>query len=126
MDLTQEEKDRGILILTDMTLSDFYKVIDAKIAELDEKVAKYVAASADDIRNWKHCTPHELNVLVDIHKTYAESTRKGLQELKTIATKNLNKDYMVPGIIVETFVDLARKVSTIHYIKLPASYSRVS
>ena len=125
MDLTQEEKDRGLMFISDMTFPDYLKVIDAKIDELDKKAEKYLASCEEDIRQWKNMTPHQVNVLIDIHKVYVESTRETLQNLKDIATKNLHKDYLVPSLIIETFVDLARKVSTIAYIKLPNSHARI-
>jgi hypothetical protein len=114
------------MFTSDMTFPDYMKVIDAKIDELDTKAEKYLAACEDDIRQWKNMTPHQLNVLIDIHKTYVESTRATLQDLKEVATKNLHKDYLVPSLLIETFVDLARKVSTISYIKLPNSHVRIA
>jgi hypothetical protein len=126
MDVTQEEKNRGIMFLSDMTLSDFIKVVDAKINELDTKAAKYLKDCDADIRQWKNMTPHQLNVLIDIHKSYVESARAAMQELKEISLKNLHKDYLVPSLIIETFVELARKVSTIAYIKLPQSHIRLA
>jgi hypothetical protein len=126
MDVTQEEKDRGIQFIADMTLDDFMKVIDAKIGELDGKAEKYMADCQADIGAWKNMTPHQLNVLIDIHKSYIDSARATMQDLKDISTKNLHKDYLVPSLIVETFVDLSRKVSSIAYIKLPNSHIRLA
>jgi hypothetical protein len=126
MDVTQIEKDHGIQFVSDMTLADFVKVIDAKAAELDEKAAKYLKDSADDIRNWKNCTPHELNLITSMHKLYADDLKANLQDLKEIATKELNKNYMVPSLIVETFMDIARKITTLHYLKLQPSHVRIA
>jgi hypothetical protein len=126
MDVTQIEKDHGVQFISDMTLTDFLKVIDAKLAELDEKVTKYLKDSADDIQNWRNCTPHELTVITDIHKSYAENMKASLEDLKEVATKELSSKYMVPCLIIETFVDLARKVSTIHYVKLQPSHVRLA
>ena len=126
MDLTQDEKDRGLVFISDMTFPDYIKVIDAKIDELDVKAEKYLTACEADIRQWKNMTPHQLNVLIDIHKAYIEGTRVTLQDLKEVATKNLHKDYLVPSLMIETFVDLARKISTIAYIKLPNSHTRIA
>ena len=126
MDLTQEEKDRGLMFISDMTFPDYLKVIDAKIDELDKKAEIYLAACEEDIRQWKNMTPHQLSVLIDIHKVYIDSTRTTLENLKEIATKNLHKDYLVPSFLIETFVTLARKISSIAYIKLPDSFVRVT
>ena len=114
------------MFISDMTFPDYLKVVDAKIDELDTKAEKYLAACEEDIRRWKNMTPHQLNVLIEIHKTYVDSTRTTLENLKEVATKNLHKDYLVPSLLVETFVDLARKVSTIVYIKLPNSHVRIA
>ena len=126
MDVTQEERDHGIVFISDMTLQDFIKVIDAKIDELNTRAKKYFATCDEDIRQWKNMSPHQTNVLIDIHKTYVEAARSGLQDLKEVATKNLHKDYLVPSFLVETFVYLARKVASIAYFKLPASYVRIA
>jgi hypothetical protein len=126
MDVTQIEKDHGVQFISDMTLADFLKVIDAKLAELDEKVTKYLKDNAEDIQNWKNCSPHEITVITDLHKTFAANMKTALEELKDVSTKQLHKNYTVPSLIVETFVDLARKVSTIHYSKLQRSYVRLA
>jgi hypothetical protein len=126
MDVTQEEKDRGVVFISDMTVPDFLKVIDAKLDELEKRAEKYLTSCEQDIRQWKNMSPHQLNVLIDIHKTYVEGLRATLRDLKDVATKNLHKDYLVPSLFVETFVDLARKVATIAYIKLPASHVRIA
>jgi predicted nuclease with TOPRIM domain len=126
MDVTQEEKERGIQFISDMTLDDFMKVINAKLSELNDKAEKYMKECEADIRKWKNLTPHQVNVLIDIHKSYIESARAALEDLKDICTKNLHKDYLVPSLIVETFIDLSRKVATIAYIKLPESHIRLA
>ena len=124
MDVTQDEKDHGIMFISDMTFPDYIKAIEAKVAELDKKADKYLTACEADIRQWKNMTPHQLNVLIDLHKAYIDGTRATLNDLKEMATKNLHKDYMVPSLMIETFVDLSRKISTIAYIKLPNSHVR--
>jgi hypothetical protein len=124
MDVTQIEKDHGIQFVSDMTLTDFFKVIDAKTAELDEKMTQYLRDSASDIKNWKNCSPHEISVLTEMHKSYVNSLRTALEELKGVATKQLSKNYMVPSLLIETFMDLARKTTTLHYIKLQPSHAR--
>ena len=126
MDVTQEEKDRGITFISDMTFPDYLKVIDAKVDELDKRAQVYLASCEEDIRQWKNMTPHQISVLIDIHKTFIESTRATLQDLKEVATKNLHKDYLVPSLMIETFVNLARKISSIAYIKLPNSHVRLN
>jgi hypothetical protein len=126
MDPTHEEKEHGILIVTNMTLDDFNKVIDAKIAELDEKVNEYLAASTADIKQYKNATPHELNVAIELHKSYAASLKATLEDLKEICIKKLHKDYMVPTFLVETYLELARKVTTLYYVKLQPSHIRVA
>jgi hypothetical protein len=126
MDPTHEEKEYGILIITNMTLDDFIKVIDAKIQELDVKVKAYLAASTEDIKRYKNATPHELNVAIELHKSFAASLKATLEDLKDICVKRLHKDYMVPTFLVETYIDLARKVTTLHYIKLQPSHLRVA
>jgi hypothetical protein len=126
MDVTQEEKDRGIMFISDMTLQDFLKVVDAKLDELEKRAAKYLATCEQDIRQWKNMSPHQLNVLIDIHNAYVDGARTTLQDLKDVATKNLHKDYLVPSLLVETFLDLSRKVASIVYIKLPGSHIRIA
>ncbi|MDR1625950.1 MAG: hypothetical protein LBT33_05355 [Spirochaetia bacterium] len=126
MDVTQIEKDHGIQFVSDMTLTDFLKVIDAKTAELDEKIAKYLKDSADDIKNWKNCTPHELTVITNMHKSFANSLRATLEDLKEVATKELHKNFMVPSLIIETFMDLSRKTTALHYLKLQPSHVRMT
>ena len=126
MDVTQEEKDHGVMFISDMTLSDFIKVTDAKIDELNGRADKYLAACEEDIRQWKNMTPYQLSVLIDIHKAFVEETRSTLQTLKEVAIKNLHKDYLVPSLLIETFVGIARRVSSIAYIKLPNSHVRIT
>ena len=126
MDVTQSEREHGITFISDMTLQDFFKVIDAKIDELNTRADKYMADCEADIRQWKNMTPHQDSVLIEMHKAYIEAARSTLQELKEVSTKNLHKDYLVPSLFIETFVDLARKVSTIAYIKLPNSHVRIA
>jgi Asp-tRNA(Asn)/Glu-tRNA(Gln) amidotransferase A subunit family amidase len=109
-----------------MTLDDFNKVIDAKITELNEKVKDYLTASTEDIKQYKNATPHELNVAIELHKSYAASLKAALEDLKEICDKKLHKDYMVPTFLIETFIELARKVTTLHYVKLQPSHVRVA
>jgi DNA phosphorothioation-dependent restriction protein DptG len=126
MDVTQIEKDHGIQFISDMTLTDFLKLIDAKTTELNEKVAKYLKDSSDDINNWKNCSPHEVSVITDMHKSYTDSMQAALEDLKEVATKSLNKNYTVPCLLIETFMEIARKTTTLHYVKLQPSHVRIA
>jgi len=126
MDVTKEEKARGIHIITSMTLADFFSVIDKKIDELDEKVALYIQECTDDYHECKLATPHEIETAIELHKTYASSLRGVLLDLKEICKSNLNKNYMVPTLIVEAYMEISRKMTTLKYVKMPPSHVRIS
>ena len=126
MDLTLDEKQRGILILTDMTYDDFLRVIDAKIDELNHKVKEYIPAATEDIKQVRNVTSHEIDVTIELHKSYVASLKGTLEDLREICKKSLHKDYMVPTLIIETYVDLARKVCTLKYVKLQPTHERIA
>ncbi len=126
MDVTKEEKARGIHIITSMTLADFFSVIDKKIDELDEKVALYIQECTDDYHECKLATPYEIETAIELHKTYASSLKGVLLDLKEICKSNLNKNYMVPTLIVEAYMEVARKMTALKYVKMPPSHVRIS
>lgn len=126
MDPTLQEKEHGILIITSMTLDDFMKVIDAKVDELNTKVKEYLPECMADIKQSRNLTPHEIDVTINLHKSYLASIKATMEDLREVCRKNLHKDYMVPSILVETFVDLARKVSSLKYLKMQPSHDRLS
>lgn len=126
MDLTQTEKDSGIAFIADMNYNDFLKVIDAKIAELNEKVKVYIAEVTEDTKKVLNITPHQIDVIIDMHKSYVASLRDTLEDLKEIGQKSLHKDYMVPALIIETYIEIARKVCTLKYLKQQQTYSRTA
>ena len=126
MDLTKKEKDSGIIFIADMNYGDFMKVIDAKIAELNETLKVYIAEVMEDTKSVHNITPHQIDVIIEMHKSYIASLRGTLEDLKEIGRKSLHKDYMVPSLIVETYVELARKVCTLKYIKLQPTYARMA
>jgi len=126
MDPTLQEKEHGILIITSMTLDDFMKVVDAKIDELNTKVKEYLPECEADIRQSRNLTPHEIEVTIDLHKSYLASIKATMEDFREVCKKSLNKDYMVPSLIVETLLDLARKVSSLKYLKMQPSHDRLS
>jgi hypothetical protein len=125
MDLTQDEKQRGIRILTSMRLSDFLTVIDRKTEELDDKVEIYVKECVADYKACKQATPHEIDTAIELHKAYAATLRSILTNLKEICKSNLNKDYMVPALLIETFMEVARRATALKYIKMQPSHDRI-
>ena len=126
MDVTKDEKARGIHIITSMTLADFFSVIDKKVDELDEKVALYVQECTDDYHECRLATPHEIETAIELHKAYATSLRGILLDLKEVVKSNLHKDYMVPTLLVEAYMEVARKVTALKYVKMPPSHARIS
>jgi hypothetical protein len=124
MDLTQEEKDRGILIITSMKLDDFYKVIDAKIGELNDKIKIYVQECIEDYSHCKSATPHEVATAVELHKAYVAGLKSMLVDLKEIIKSNLNKDYMVPAMLIESFMEVSRRTTALKYMKMQATHDR--
>lgn len=126
MDVTKEEKARGIHIITSMTLADFFSVIDKKIEELDEKVDLYIQECTDDYHECKMATPHELETAIELHKAYASSLRGILLDLKEVCKSNLNNNYMVPTLIVEAYMEVARKLTALKYVKMQPSHARIS
>lgn len=126
MTVTQDERDRGILVLTYMRLDEFMKVIDAKISELNDKSKVYLEECIADYHQYKGATPHEIETAIELHKLYVANLKNTLQDLKESCKKNLHKDYMVPTLIVETFIELARKVTAIKYVKMQPTVARVA
>ena len=124
MDLTQEERDRGILIITSMKLEDFYKVIDAKIAELNDRIKVYVQECVEDYSHCKSATPHEVETAVALHKAYVAGLKNMLLDLQEIIKSNLNKDYMVPEMLIESFMEVARRTTALKYMKMQATLDR--
>jgi hypothetical protein len=125
MDLTHEEKKRGIRILTSMRLNDFITVIDRKKDELDEKVELYMKECIADYKECKSVTPHEIDTAIELHKAYAMSLGSVLIDMKELCKKNLNKDYMVPTLLIETFMEVARKTTVLKYVKMQPSHDRI-
>ncbi|GAB4368391.1 MAG: hypothetical protein Kow009_05170 [Spirochaetales bacterium] len=126
MTVTQDERDRGILVLTSMRLDEFMKVIDAKISELNDKAKVYLEECIADYHQYKGATPHEIETAIELHKQYIANLKNMLQDLKETCKKNLHKDYLVPTIIVETFIELARKATALKYVKMQPSVQRVA
>jgi hypothetical protein len=126
MTVTQDERDRGILVLTSMRLDEFMKVIDAKISELNDKSKVYLEECIADYHQYKGATPHEIETAIELHKQYVANLKNMLQDLKETCKKNLHKDYLVPLLIVETFIELARKATAIKYVKMQPTVARVA
>jgi hypothetical protein len=126
MTVTQDERDRGILVLTSMRLDEFMKVIDAKISELNDKSKVYLEECIADYHQYKGATPHEIETAIELHKQYVANLKNMLQDLKETCKKNLHKDYLVPLLIVETFIELARKATAIKYVKMQTTVARVA
>jgi len=126
MTVTQDERDRGILVLTSMRLDEFMKVIDAKISELNDKSKVYLEECIADYHQYKGATPHEIETAIELHKQYVANLKNMLQDLKETCKKNLHKDYLVPSLIVETFIELARKATAIKYVKMQPTVARVA
>lgn len=126
MTVTQDERDRGILVLTSMRLDEFMKVIDAKISELNDKSKVYLEECIADYHQYKGATPHEIETAIELHKQYVANLKNMLQDLKDTCKKNLHKDYLVPSLIVETFIELARKATALKYVKMQPTVARVA
>jgi len=126
MTVTQDERDRGILVLTSMRLDEFMKVIEAKISELNDKSKVYLEECIADYHQYKGATPHEIETAIELHKQYVANLKNMLQDLKETCKKNLHKDYLVPALIVETFIELARKATAIKYVKMQPTVARVA
>lgn len=126
MDVTQDEKDRGILIVTSMTLDDFMHVIDAKISEMNDKIKLYIEECTEDYSHCKSATPHEVATAVELHKAYVAGLKSILTDLKEICKSNLHKDYMVPDLLVESFMEVSRRATALKYIKMQPSHNRIS
>lgn len=126
MTVTQDERDRGILVLTSMRLDEFMKVIDAKISELNDKSKVYIEECIADYHEYKGATPHEIETAIELHKAYVAGIKSILTDMKDICKKNLHKDYLVPSLIVETFIEIARRTTALKYVKMQPTVERVA
>ncbi|MFQ3621243.1 MAG: hypothetical protein SNJ78_09920, partial [Spirochaetales bacterium] len=102
------------------------KVMDAKISELNDKAKVYMEECIADYHEHKGATPHEIETAIELHKQYIAGLKSTLQDLKDICKKNLHKDYLVPTVIVETFIELSRKMTALKYVKMQPSVVRVA
>lgn len=126
METTRDERDRGILIISAMTLKDFLTLIDRKIEEFEDKAAKYLDDCHEDLNQVTDMPEHEIQICVKYHEASIQKYREMLVEFKKISEKNLDDNHMVPRQMVELCVDLARKVTSIRYTKVAPSLVRVN
>ncbi len=126
MEPTFAEREKGILVIRTMRRDDFLKVVDAKIAEFEEKAEAYLQECSDDLNNSYAMAPHEIDTCVKFHKIYIENLRNMLLELKEVAQKQMDPRYMVSATVVEQLIILSRKTSTVKYGRIEKSVQRVN
>ncbi len=125
METTQDERDRGILMIRAMTLKDFLVLIDRKTEEFEDKAAIYMKECKDDLSLVTDMPPFEIQSCVKFHEIYLQKLREMLAELKQTTVKNFDDKHMIPVQVVELYVDMARKATTARYEKLEPSLQRV-
>lgn len=125
METTRDERERGILIISAMTLKDFLTLIDRKSEEFEDKAAQYMDECREDLNQVTDMPEHEIQICIKYNETMIQKHREMLAELRKISEKNLDDNHMVPRQMVELCVEFARRATSIRYTRIAPSKIRV-